>query len=73
MYDREYTRALGTRLRKYREGAGLTQQHVAEKIGWFPQMVSQMEHGKRKVYAEEILSICGALSITVDQFYGKGA
>lgn len=57
----------GRTLRHYRQRAGLTQEQLAEKVGWSPQLVGHVEQGVRSpqqaftTAVDEALGADGAL------------
>ncbi len=50
-------------IRSEREGAGLTQLQLAERLGRPQSWVSKIEVGERRLDLEELRLICGALDI----------
>jgi transcriptional regulator with XRE-family HTH domain len=59
--------ALARAIRAERARAGLTQAQLAERLDINPVTVSQIETLTRRVYLDEIPSICQALDVTLDQ------
>ena len=58
--------AVGLRVKKLREKAGLTQEELANKADISIRFVSNIENGSRKMSLETVINIANALSISVD-------
>lgn len=58
----------GARLRELREGAGLTQQELAEKAGMARIGIAQLEGGRRKPAWQSVLALTKALGATCEEF-----
>lgn len=58
-------------LREIRHEAGLTQTELAARIGKDQTFVSKCESGERRVDIIELLDICRAVGITLEQFARK--
>jgi transcriptional regulator with XRE-family HTH domain len=56
------------RLREIREGAGLTQQQLAERAGMTKDGIAQLEQGRRKPSWETVLALSDALQVSCEQF-----
>ena len=60
--------SFGTRLRRFREAAGLTQEEVAQKAGLTPHAVSALERGtRRRPYPHTVRSLADALELPEDE------
>jgi transcriptional regulator with XRE-family HTH domain len=59
--------AFGERVRKIREALGMTQERLAEILGISRPSVSQIENGKRRLSAEELLKMAKALGASADE------
>ncbi len=57
-------RALADILRELRDGAGLTQRGLAERLGWPLVTVQRNENGQRRVAAEELFPLAKVLGTT---------
>ncbi len=64
-------RELGLIIRKYREGAGLTQAQLAQKVKVRPPSINRIENGKMQTTTGNILSIADALGIPPYQLFSK--
>lgn len=73
---------VGQRLRAVREYLGLSQAELGRRLAaylgrpWFPQAVSEAEHGRRQFTAEELLALAVLLDKPVSWFFlplDKGA
>lgn len=66
---------VGRRVRWARQERGLTQAALGRRIGellgnaWFPQAVSEAEHGRRQFTAEELLALAYVLDKPVSFFF----
>jgi transcriptional regulator with XRE-family HTH domain len=58
----------GERLRQLREGAGLTQQQLAERAGCHHMTVSLLERGTQEPAWPLVLALAGVLGITPNEF-----
>ncbi len=62
------TNSLGALLRHLREGAGLSQEELAERAGLSPHAISALERGTRtRPYPHTLRSLAAALDLTEDQ------
>ena len=62
---------LGTVLRALREGAGLSQEELAERAGLSPHAISALERGTRtRPYPHTLRSLATALDLSEDQRAG---
>ena len=62
IYSQEYSLFL-EQLRNTREGKGLTQTQVAERLGQTQSFVSKVERGERRVDIVEMRAFCSAMDI----------
>ncbi len=53
-------------LRVVREGAGLTQQDIAARLGMDQATISRIESGQRAIKAGQVMAIAKAYGVTVD-------
>ncbi|HPR18778.1 MAG TPA: DUF4065 domain-containing protein [Candidatus Cloacimonadota bacterium] len=60
---------IGMRIKKLRERTGLSQEQFAMKLGLRREAVTNLESGKRKATAEELLKISQVLNISVDVLF----
>jgi len=60
--------AFGARLRELREGAGLTQQQLAEAIGSTVRNISRLETGAQEATWPTVLKLCQALGVECTAF-----
>jgi transcriptional regulator with XRE-family HTH domain len=64
----EQESSLGTRLRRLREAAGLTQEELALRARLTPNAVSDLERGKtRRPYPDTVRSLADALGLSEDE------
>lgn len=63
--------AIASRLRLSREMAGLTQGQVAKSLDWHRPTVSEIEAGRRKVSAEELLVLAEMYGVNVPWIVGE--
>ena len=63
---------IAARIREARGAAGLTQGHVARKLGLHRPSVSEIEAGNRSVTAEELVRLAGLFDVDVAWLGGEG-
>lgn len=61
-------RALCAVLLEAREGAGLTQRALAERLGWHLVTVQRIENGQRRLAVVELIPLTAALGTTPEKF-----
>ena len=59
---------VGSRIRKFRKGRGMSQAQLGEKLGVTFQQVQKYENGKNRVGASRLQMISTALDVPVGQF-----
>lgn len=69
--SREEPTGFGERLRQVREGAGLTQQELADRIGFHKLSVAKLEQGIREPTWATVLALADALSVSTEVFRPK--
>ncbi|WP_300282241.1 helix-turn-helix domain-containing protein [uncultured Subdoligranulum sp.] len=62
---------LGSRIKKARKAANLTQAELAKYAGVATITISQYERGVREPKVDPLLRIANALGVTVDYLYGR--
>ena len=74
MADRE-GKDLGSRIRRYREQAGLSQTELGEKLGVSYQQVQKYERGLNRLSVDTLLCLARALELPLTAFVetGEGA
>ena len=60
----------GERIAAVRKARGMTQAALAQKIGIIQSLISDYESGRRRLYAEMLIRIAQALSVSVDELLG---
>ena len=60
---------LGFKLRMLRQGAGLTQEQLAEVVGVSTQQIQKYETGRDNISNEKIQHLAAAFSIPVQEFF----
>lgn len=61
---------LGSKIRKYRHLAGMTQEELAEYSNLSVNYISKIEREKKQnVSIEKLVDICNALNISVEEIY----
>ena len=68
--DRELEAQVGERLRKAREGRGLSQRQLAESMGYSAPMISGFETGQRRMKISDLAKACIVLNKAPDYFLG---
>src|SRR4030042_3590885 len=66
----ESSRKIGQRIKKLREEIGMNQQALADRFGILRPTISQLEKGKRKITAEEIVKLSEILNTSVQYLMG---
>lgn len=66
MEDKTFLREMGNRISARRRMKRLTQEELAERIDVSPQMISNLETGKKAIRPENLLKICIALDVSAD-------
>jgi transcriptional regulator with XRE-family HTH domain len=61
--------AVGSRIRKYRKAAGLSQTQLADQIGVTFQQVQKYENGKNRVGSGRLMHIARALELPITAFF----
>ena len=69
--NEEKRKAIASRLRLSREMAGLTQNQVAKSFNWHRPTVSEIEAGRRRVSAEELLALAEMYGVNVPWIVGE--
>ena len=59
----------GKRLREIRKRNKLTQEKLAEKLGFSPNFVGMIERGERNTTVENLFKIAYALDVTLSEFF----
>ncbi len=67
IYTKDYATFLAC-LRQTRRAAGLTQQHIAEKLGTTQSVISKCERGERRIDVVELREFCKAMGISLREF-----
>ena len=62
--------AIASRLRIARERAGLSQHQVAKILGWHRPTISEIEAGRRKVAAEEVVTLAELYGVNIPWVVG---
>jgi transcriptional regulator with XRE-family HTH domain len=66
----ETNKKIGQRIKKLREEIGINQQELADRLSVLRPTISQMENGKRKVTAEELIKLSEILNTSVQYLMG---
>lgn len=64
--DSEIMKQLGNRIYTKRKALKITQSELAEKVGVSPQMISNLETGKKAIRPANLYNICKALDLSTD-------
>lgn len=57
--------------RAERARAGLTQDALAEILGWSRVTIADVEAGKRRINADELPQVCAALGVGLDTLFHR--
>lgn len=66
MGDEKLLREIGQRINNRRKELKLTQEQLAEKMEVSVQMISNLELGKKAIRPENLVKLCGVLSVSAD-------
>jgi transcriptional regulator with XRE-family HTH domain len=66
----DISRAIGKRIKELRNERGVSQQHLADELGFNRSTVSQIENGERRVTAEELLKLSEFLGVSCESLLG---
>ena len=66
MGDQEFLKAMGQRIGARRKALGMTQEALAEKLDVSPQMISNLELGKKAIRPENLAHVCAVLDLSAD-------
>lgn len=61
--------AVGSKIRNYRQLAGLTQEQLAEKSDLHPTYIGQIERGEKNLTIQTLGKILAALDTTYEDFF----
>jgi transcriptional regulator with XRE-family HTH domain len=61
----DYYLVVGSKIRKHREKAGLTQGELAEAVGLSRTSLTNIERGRQRVMLDQFDSICRAVGVSV--------
>ena len=62
---------LGYRLRTLRQGAGLTQEQLAEKVGVSTQQIQKYESGRDNISTEKLQQFAAVFSVPEQEFFSE--
>lgn len=68
--DRDFFLRLGERIKALRKARGLTQIHLAERLGYSQQQIVAFEKGRRRMYASVLPRLAEALGVPVEELLG---
>ncbi len=54
-----------------RRDANLTQDHLANRLGWRRSRIAKIEAGERRLDVAEFIAITGALEVEPEQLFGR--
>lgn len=63
------TYEIGTKIRAFRQNAGMSQENLAEILGVTPQQVQKYEAAKTRITTDRIQQIANALRVHVSHFF----
>ena len=69
MKNVEYVKILGNHIWDHRRSQGLTQQQLADGIGWSLRKLTSYERGERVPPLTEALQLATALETTIDELW----
>lgn len=71
--EKQFFRALGTRIAELRKAQALTQVQLAETLGLTQQMIASYEVGRRRVPVSMLPALARALSVSVEALIDEKA
>lgn len=71
--EKDYFKALGSRVAQLRKDHGLTQVQLAEALAISQQMVASYEVGRRRIPVSMLQALAKALAVPVDELLGDSA
>ena len=66
MGDNEFLKEMGQRILVRRKALRMTQEEMSEKLGVSPQMISNLELGKKAIRPENLAKVCELLGLSAD-------
>ena len=66
MGDSEFLKAMGQRIMLRRKSLQMTQEEFSERLGVSPQMISNLELGKKAIRPENLAKVCDVLDLRAD-------
>ena len=60
---------IGDRVRKIREGKGVTQKVLAQSVGLSREFINRVESGQHSPNVEAVRKICDFLGVTLSEFF----
>lgn len=66
MGDTDFLKAMGQRIMVRRKALRMTQEELAERLGVSPQMISNLELGKKAIRPENLAKVCDVLDLSAD-------
>lgn len=66
MGDSEFLKAMGQRIMLRRKSLQMTQEEFSERLGVSPQMISNLELGKKAIRPENLAKVCEVLDLSAD-------
>ena len=64
--DNEFLKEMGQRIMVRRKALRMTQEEMSEKLGVSPQMISNLELGKKAIRPENLAKVCELLGLSAD-------
>ncbi len=73
-HETELSRAMGARIRRRREAAGMTQAELAELLGYgASSSIVFIEQGRNGLKPDVLVLLCATLKMSPNQLFGWGA
>lgn len=66
MGDSEFLKAMGQRIMLRRKSLQMTQEEFSERLGVSPQMISNLELGKKAIRPKNLAKVCEVLDLSAD-------
>jgi XRE family transcriptional regulator, regulator of sulfur utilization len=64
-----HRKQIGGAIRRYRKGAGLTQESLAERVDLNPKYIGEVERGEKIISIESLMRIAAEVKVPLSAFF----